>query len=965
MMMTRFFQFITLLVLFTPILIFSQTGKIVGKVIDVESSEALIGANVLIEGTNLGAATDVSGDFVILNIPPGSYTVIAKYIGYRDMRFENIKVSVNLTTEVNFSLPSEAYQTETVIVVAPKPLVNKNTTNQISVIRSEDLENLPIRGINAIVGTQAGVVSQGGNLYVRGSRADAVAFYVDGVLINNPVTGGSVSGIINNAIEEIQVQAGGYPSEFGGANGGIVSSTTRSGAENYKIGMEGITDNFTSAGSNLLGGYSYGYSEYTLTASGPVIPDYKDLKFFLAGNNIYQRNPAKYYREYNFTGITDPVTPSRDKYNDNKPDTLDIFYPAGTNINNGSNTFQIQGNLTWNFNPFTIKLNVNHRWNENRTGMGWTGINRSNSAGLNQNYTLISSVKLTQVINPLAFYDLIFNYFNDYNVTMDPIFKHNITLYGDSLANAKYGRTLEKDGQYLATIRAFGLTFDRNNRPYNNYTKTKYQSYGGKLNFLYQLGKIHELKTGGEFTYYTIRNYSIAPVGIASNAVAIADGDVRGIYNRLDNYGYDVYGNELNSGVEGPRNPIFAAYYIQDKMEFSDLVLNLGFRFDYIETDSKTFKDIHNVKFDADGIIDPNYMVDVEPTLQLSPRLGFSFPVTDKTVFHAQYGKFIQQSQLRNIYLGFNRSSDVIKGGYAELNPVGYGLRPERTTQYEIGFKQQLGENFAFDITGFYKDIKEQIQLRSIYADASASHVQYYALVNGDFATTKGFELKLDLRRTQRLAATFNYTYSDAQGTGSTPTEAGRAVWQSPTATPYFPQQIAPLTFNQTHTGAINIDYRFTEDDGPEVFGSNILENFGANLLLTFNSGHNYTKFEGFGNSRVPTEALNSSVTPWNFQLDAKIDKSFSLGAMNLNVYLWVINLLDIKNITGVFGTSGDPEDDGYLASPDGAAAINNYKNTYGEKTAEMYRQLYLASIYSADNFGTPRQIRLGIRLDY
>ena len=235
--MTRFFQFITLLVLFTPILLFSQTGKIVGKVIDVESREALIGANVLIEGTNLGAATDVSGDFVILNIPPGSYTVTAKYIGYRDMRFENIKVSVNLTTEVNFSLPSEAYQTETVIVVAPKPLVNKNTTNQISVIRSEDLENLPIRGINAIVGTQAGVVSQGGNLYVRGSRADAVAFYVDGVLINNPVTGGSVSGIINNAIEEIQVQAGGYPSEFGGANGGIVSSTTRSGAENYKLGF--------------------------------------------------------------------------------------------------------------------------------------------------------------------------------------------------------------------------------------------------------------------------------------------------------------------------------------------------------------------------------------------------------------------------------------------------------------------------------------------------------------------------------------------------------------------------------------------------------------------------------------------------------------------------------------------------------------------------------------------------------
>ena len=353
--MSRFFLFFTLLVLFSPTILFSQTGKIVGKVVDEESGEALIGANVLIDGTNLGAATDVSGDFVILNIPPGSYTVTAKYIGYRDVRFENIKVSVNLTTEANFSLASNAYETEAVIVVAPKPLINKNTTNQTSIIRSEDIQNLPIRGINAIVGAQAGVVSQGGNLYVRGSRADAISYYVDGVLVNNPVTGGSQTGIINNAIEEIQVQAGGYPAEYGGANGGIVSSSTRTGSEEYKIGMEAITDNLAGAGEDYLGGYSYGYSEYIITASGPVIPSFKDLKFFIAGANIYQRNPAKFYREYNFNDIVDPNTPTTDPFT-GLTDTLDIFYPAGTLYNNGSNTFQVQGNLTWNFSPFHIKI---------------------------------------------------------------------------------------------------------------------------------------------------------------------------------------------------------------------------------------------------------------------------------------------------------------------------------------------------------------------------------------------------------------------------------------------------------------------------------------------------------------------------------------------------------------------------------------------------------------------------------
>ncbi len=962
-MMSRILQFIFLLVLCTPIFIFAQTGKIVGKVTDAQSGEVLIGANIIVQGTNLGAATNINGEYLILNVPPGSYTVIARYIGYREMRYENIKVSVNLTTETNFQLPSETYQTETVVVVAPKPLINKNTTNQTSIIRAEDLKNLPLRGINDIVSTQAGVVSQGGNLYIRGSRSDAVAFYVDGVLVNNPVTGGSRTGIINNAIEEIQVQAGGYSSEFGGANGGIISSTSRSGAEDYKFNFEGITDNFAKAGKKFLGGYSWGYSEYTFTASGPLIPGFKDLKFFFAGNNIFQRNSAVYFRDYNFQGLTDPNTPSKNPFT-GVADTFDVN-PTNNIVDSDNNTYQTQGNLTWNINPFTIKLSVNHRWNENRSGVDWTSLRRANSRGLNQNYTFIGGLKVTHVINPQSFYDVIFNYFDDYSVTMDPIFKHNIALYGDSIANAQYGRTLRRDGEYLTNFRAFGFGFERSDRPWNAYTKNKYQSFGGKLNFLYQIGKTHELKTGGEYAYYTIRNYSLAPVQIADNIRSIADGDIRGVYDRLDNYGYDVYGNPIDSGPEGPKHPLFAAFYIQDKMEFSDLVLNLGLRLDYIDPDSKTFQNPRNVKFDKDGIIDPAFLLTVDPTVQVSPRLGFSFPVTDKTVFHAQYGKFIQQSRLRDVYLGFNRSSDVIKGGFAELNPVGYGIKPERTTQYEIGFKQQLGENFAFDITGFYKDIKDQVQLRAIYAEATAAHVQYYALVNGDFATTKGIEVKLDIRRTQRISATFAYTYSDAQGTGSTPTDAGRAVWQSPTATPYFPQQIAPLTFNQTHRGALNIDYRFGEDDGPDILGSKLLENIGLNLLFSFNSGHNYTQFIGFGNSRQPIEALNSSVTPWNFQLDARIDKSFSLGPMNINIYLWVINLLDTKNVVNVFGTSGDATDDGYLASPEGSAIYEGYKLTKGLETAELYKQLYLASIYDSGNFGTPRQIRLGLRLDY
>jgi len=962
MVIARLLKITFVLFVCLPIISFAQTGKVVGNVTDLETGEALIGANIILEGTLLGAATDVNGDFLLLNVPPGSYTVVGKFIGYRTQSISNIKISVNLTTEANFSLSPESYETELVTVVAPKPLINKNVTNSTTIMRSEDMENLPIRGVNAVVGSQGGVVAQDGNIYVRGSRSDAVAFYVDGVLVNNPVFGGAQTSMIQNAIEEIQIQTGGYSAEYGGANGGIISTQSKGGSSKFRITTEAITDNFAAEGKEFLGGYSYGYSELVLTAGGPILPS---LKFFVAGNNIYSRSPAQFTRGYEFTDLYDPQLAN--------PDTFSIVVPKGYIPSSGDNQYQIQGNLTWDASPLTFKLSGNYRVREYNSGItdvngviDWKTINRQKSTGLNQESTLTGSFKATHVFNNNAFYDVILNYFDDYYLQMDPVFQHNLTLYGDSVANAEVGRDMRADGQNTPSLSAYGINFARNDRPWDEYLKQRTKSIGGKANLFYQIGKNHEFKAGIDYQYYTVRRYNLpGPVGLAQNYKSIADGDPRGIYDRLDNYGYDIYGNISDESFEAPKHPVFAAAYVQDKMEFEDLVLNLGVRLDYIDTDTDTFEDPSNVQFDQDGIIDPESMVPVDPLLQVSPRVGFSFPVTDKTVFHAQYGKFIQQSRLRDVYLGFNRASDVIKGGYAESQPVGYGIKPERTTAYEIGFSQQLGESFAFDITGFYKDIKDQVQLRPIFASADAAHTRYYAFVNGDFGTVKGIEFKMDLRRTERLSANLNYTYSDALGTGSTPNTAFRTVWQSPTNTPYFPQIIAPTTFNQSHKGSFNLDYRFADDDGPELFGGKFLSRFGMNFLFNFTSGFNFTRWDGFDNARTPNETLNASSTPWTFQLDAKIDKSFSLGPLNLNIYLWVINVLNTQNVVNLFNTSGDAFDDGFLSTDAGKKAYNGIKNSYGEEAAKTYSDLYSADIYDPTFFGPPRQIRLGIKLEY
>ncbi len=935
---------------------FMASGKIAGKVIDSDTKEPLIGANIILLGTTSGSATNIDGEYFILNVSPGTYSVKASYIGYNDYTIENIRVFGDLTTEVNFELSMKSFETKEVVVVAIKPLIEKNATNTGSLLKSDDIENLPVRGVNAVLSTQAGLVEQGGNFYVRGSRSDAIVFYVDGVTVNNALFGGNQTSIINNAIEEIQFQAGGYPAEYGGATGGIVSTTLKTGSESYNASLEVITDNFVGSNSDrkFLGGYSYGYSEYVGTLSGPIIPNSKTLKFFLAGSNTFQRSPARFWEGANFVNLSDPSRGANS-------DTINLNYPAGYLVNQAQNNYRIQGNITSDLNPIILKLSGTYFQYNNRDGVGIATLAAQNRAGISEGYAATGSFKATHILNNNAYYDVNVSYYNAFDVNMDPDFKHNLVAYGDSIENAKLGYTLDGDGVYPARDRAFGNTFAQPSEQLAYYQKIRQSTLGFNINLLYQIGKLHEFKTGGEFKYWTIRRYVYYAFDLANFVRSNPGAVTEQWYQRVDNYGYDLYGNETDAeGLYTPKHPVFGAFYIQDKMEFDDLVLNAGLRLDYIKTDSKVFKDPRNIQFDENSIIDFNQLVDVDPVVQVSPRLGFAFNLTDITKFHAQYGKFIQQTRLRDIYQGWIVASDNIKGGYAIQSPVGFGLKPERTTSYEIGFTQQIGDFMAFDLTAFYKDIKDQVQIRSIYAAAGAQHGSYYAFINGDFATSKGFEVRLDLRRVQRISASLDYTFSDAQGTGSTSSSGFRAIWQSPTQTPLQPSQIAPLDFNQTHRGSINIDYRFSSDDEPSW-----LRNSGLNVLFSYNSGHNFTVVDGYGNSRIPQESLNSSTTPWNFQIDAKINKSFSFGPLNANIYLWVINILNTKNVQDVFMQTGST-DDGYLVSQQGLTQIQAYRQEYGEKIAQDFINTYnTVNIDNADIYGTPRQIRLGVQIEY
>ena len=177
----------------------------------------------------------------------------------------------------------------------------------------------------------------------------------------------------------------------------------------------------------------------------------------------------------------------------------------------------------------------------------------------------------------------------------------------------------------------------------------------------------------------------------------------------------------------------------------------------------------------------------------------------------------------------------------------------------------------------------------------------------------------------------------------------------------------SPGEDDQTHRGSVNIDYRYGTDDGPRIGSIYPLERVGLNMLFTFNSGHPYTTVDpkSIGqNSSIPVEELNASRTPWVFQIDARLDKSFKVGPLDMNVYIWVLNLLNTKNVTAVYSATGTATDDGWLASENGQKRVDTY-NGYGDVFGQAYLDMYNQSLANAGVYGAPRQIRLGFRFNF
>lgn len=359
---------------------------------------------------------------------------------------------------------------------------------------------------------------------------------------------------------------------------------------------------------------------------------------------------------------------------------------------------------------------------------------------------------------------------------------------------------------------------------------------------------------------------------------------------------------------------------------------------------------------------------DYDPQIVVMPRVAFSFSITDQAQFFAHYDVLTQRpsSNLRNDpmeYLALQRNPDGL------LNNA--GLLPERTTDYEVGFKQVVSKSSAFTISAFYREMKNMIQATKINFAYPFTYTSYG---NIDFGTVKGMSLIYDLRRTGNIRMLANYTLQFADGTGS---GANTNLELTDTDQPNV-RFIVPLDFDTRHAFTVSLDYRYGNGsayNGPMLWGKPILQNTGANMVFRTNSGTPYTRQlratrEGAAigwqdnGQRVVEGVINGARTPWQFRLDMRLEKDINLKLSDkktatLNVYLWVQNVLNTQNVTGVYRATGNPQDDGFISSPDGQQLAN------AQVDPTAFIDQYNIRIQNPDNYSLPRRTRIGLRFDF
>lgn len=841
-------------------------GKIAGSITDT-SGEPLIGVNIIIDGTTQGTQTDVDGNYVILNVRPGTYTLRFSYIGFQTQVISSIAVATGQTTRYDLEMREAVIQGEEVVIVADAPLVQKDLTASKQTVTAAEIDALPVESFLGVLVTQAGVSQgPGGAIHVRGGRSNEVSYLVDGLSVANPFdTNGLATSVAADAIQEMTVISGAFNAEYGRAMSGIVNLVTKEGGDRMTGSLSFYGgDTFTTHDEIFFTPSSVKLRDYTAIASlGGPIPFLRNTHFFLSGRRDVDEGYFYGIREHSPSDSANfNVSPWYYEMHgvpwQDAPETDQTPVPM-----NESSSFNFIGKLTTR--PFS---NIKVEYSIILDGAERTPFNfayRYNPDGVSQSrdFSQNHSLHVTHSLGERAFYTVKLSYANN---------DASSYLYEDP-----FDERYVSDGAIIG-YPGSNFLFGGNQK---GHVYEYFESARAKFDLTKQFGAVHETKFGVSFQRHSLsrQNFTVLYDGDTFPEPTVLPPDQSPAH---DKYGCHVF-LEL-PGVDNSdcqdQYAVEIAAYAQDKLEFDNFIINVGLRFEQFRPNGSFIT----------SLLEPPRGEDPASALGTStkknlflPRVGVSFPITDKGIIHFSYGHFAQMPPLRQLYV--NPEFEFPAGAAPTFgNP---NLRPERSVQYEMGLQQQIGEMMAIDITGFFKDIRDYLALQSVRFSTVAGEDLYSIYLNRDYANVKGMTLALTKRRAPNglLSASVDYTFQLAEGNRTD----GNAFFFNFLSGRENEFELVPLSFDQRHIISSTVTLSRPR-------------NWSASFIGQYSTGYPYSPLILDENI---DDLPNSGRKPSQINVDAHLYKQFALQGVNIRAFMKVFNVLDRLNERFVFDDTG------------------------------------------------------------
>jgi hypothetical protein len=902
-------------VIFSVLCLAGNTGKISGKVTDKATGEPLISANVTIKGLKIGAATDVNGDYFILNVPPGTYTLSVSMLGYETINSSNVSIIIDRTTTKNYALNTTLIEGEAVNIVAERPVIEKDLTASEQVVTSKVLDNSGVRTIKDVLETQAGIFSDNSSLawqrgttkgYVRGSSMVQAVYMIDNLSVNSGLVSDNYSGFNTSTIEQISVLTGGYNAEYGEGRSAVVNIVSKESPE----GFHGIVlGRMRPAGIYHFGRnmYSKENNDYVSTGIGYWTKESQDVN-----SRFYQKNPDSLLQAWRKQSTPNDVLANYA----NRPEyefegtvygglTEQLSFLFSGRFKQGVGIFPqaIPYNPEFNFQGYTkfkfsqeLKIRIggfiggsesadytssNQNTSEMGQEAGWLAPMRIDEQYARAKYNLFGApfrqwpekqdwsqlyAKIEHTINTKSSYELTVSYLNN---RMDRSDRDN--RIADSLWLPDL---VSMHPRY--TLQAY----------YHTWTKNFSQSYQIKGDYLNQVNSEHMLKTGFAFKAHDFY---------------------------YENYAAESKSNRVNEMNVFSGNPYEGNLYVQDNIEFPGLIVNVGVRGDFFNQNRNASKDMYDplafqigtpghVAGEPDGIPGSPERERTKLKIAIAPRLGISHPMSENSVLHFVYGHFYQRPSWTKMFgfpfVNYTTSWDSVLNPYAKQPTYmdewqGYYGNPdlgyERTIQYELGVDYNIADMIKLDLTGYYKDASHEADVVTGVYSATHSSTKALMVSNSGYSDVRGIETKIDSRfdgmfnfgLSHEIYWSFNgeVGYSRLYEPGSTSLNVPKGLRQGRGAWGNYQRIKGWASFS------------INKDEGPEIAGIKPLSDVTIYSNFWWRTGDQYT-YHGPGDQS--TEPNNKRWFNY-YQIDLKVSKGINIAGLTTEFSIDVKNLLNSK----------------------------------------------------------------------